>query len=68
LINSLYYVGLAATAGLSAYILTEANKWKTIELALLNAGMASTVKNGASDAWSTVKHATGSVSDLVKSG
>jgi len=27
-----------------------------------------TVKNGASDAWSTFKHAAGSVSDLVKSG
>jgi len=26
------------------------------------------VKNGASDAWSTVKHVAGSVSDLVKSG
>jgi len=27
-----------------------------------------TVKNGASDVWSTVKHASGSVSDFIKSG
>jgi len=27
-----------------------------------------TVKNGASEAWSTVKHAAGCISDLIKSG
>jgi len=30
--------------------------------------LTATVKNGAYDAWSTVKHAAGGISDLVKSG